>query len=208
MPQIVTNTYFINDLMIPQAQDTPSIGDGLPTAIDELNDACVVIEKDLLLNAFGLDIYNDIQTALADIDNADQKWKDLINGVEYDGKIWDGLKNPKTFIAYAVYYKYLNMESDYWTTFGTVKAESVNAINTTPFYKLTSAWNKFLEKYQKGNMICPDYYSGIGWQFTDYYGNHTDVNVSLYQYMRDKSEDYGWSADLFKVYESVNTFGI
>lgn len=208
MAQIVTNTYFINDLMIPQAQNIPSIGDGLPTTIDEVNDACSVIEKDVLLNAFGLTIYKELQTALADLPSADQKWKDLVNGVEYDGKVWEGLDNPKTLIAYAVYYNFLNLNSDYYATFGTVRAESANSTNVTPFYKLTSAWNTFLIKYQSGAAICPDIYRGVGWEFVDYYGSHDNVNVSLYEYMRDKAEDYGWTPELFKFYESVNTFGI
>jgi len=207
MPQIVTNTYFVNDLHIPHADNTQSIGVE-STPITQLNDCCAVVERDLLLNALGLTLYNELQTALVDIANADQKWKDLVNGVEYDGKIWEGLSNPKTFITYAVYYKFLNMESDYWTTFGTVKAEAANAINVTPFYKLTSAWNKFMQKYQSGSCPFPEYYSGLNWEFIDWYGRHDAVNVSLYEYLRDKADLYNWLPEYFKYYQSVNTFGI
>lgn len=210
MAQIVTNTFFINDLHVPNSQNNDDIG--LPsegnTTIENLNDCCAVVEKDLLLNAFGLTIYNSLQTALADLPSAEQKWKDLVNGVEYDGKIWEGLNNPKTFIAYAVYYNFLNMDSEYWSTFGTVKGNAVNAVNVSPFYKLTSAWNTFLKKYQQGNCSIPNYYSGVGWEFVDWYGKHDSVSVSLYEFMRDKADVYSWNPEYFRYYDNVNTFGI
>lgn len=210
MAQIVNNTFFINDLMVPNSQSNDDIG--LPsegnTTIDNLNDCCAVVEKELLLNALGINSYNDLQTAMIDLPNADQKWKDLVNGVEYDGKVWDGLNNPKTLIAYAVYYKFLNMESDYWATFGVVKAQAVNATNITPFYKLTSAWTTFLNKYQIGSCTVPNYYSGIGWEFIDWYGRQDSVNVSLYEFLRDHADDYSWTPEYFRYYESVNSFGI
>lgn len=208
MPKIVTNEYFINDLFIPSGQAVPSIGDGAPSDIDELNDCCVVVEKRLLQNALGLTIYNELQVALVDIANADQKWKDLVNGIEYDGRVWEGLKAPKTFIAYAVYYYFLNSNSEYYATFGVVKPEAANSVNVTPAYKLTSAWNTFLQKYQRGNCTIPRYYSGVGWELVDWYGNHDGINVSLFEFLRDKASDYGWAPEYFKYYESVNTFGI
>lgn len=210
MAQIVTNTFFINDLHVPNSQNNDDIG--LPsegnTTIENLNDCCAVTEKYLLLNAFGLDLYNSLQTALDDLPNADQKWKDLVNGVEYEGKIWEGLNNPKSLIAYAVYYNFLNMDSEYWSTFGTVKGNAINAVNVSPFYKLTSAWNTFLKKYQHGNCSTPNYYSGVGWEFVDWHGKHDSVNVSLYEFMRDNADVYSWTPEYFRYYETVNTFGI
>jgi len=210
MAQIVTNTFFINDLHVPNSQNNDDIG--LPsegnTTIDNLNDCCVVVEKDLLLNALGLTLYNSLQTALINLPSAEQKWKDLVNGVEYDGKIWEGLNNPKSLIAYAVYYNFLNMDSEYWSTFGTVKGNAVNAENVSPFYKLTSAWTTFLKKYQVGACSSPDYYSGVGWEYVDYYGMHNSVNVSLYEFLRDKADVYNWTPDKFRYYNHVNTFGL
>jgi hypothetical protein len=45
--------------------------------------------------------------------------------------------------------------------------------------------------------------------FIDWFGCNNDVNVSLYQYLNDKSADFP-NLDLgnFKIYESQNSFGI
>ena len=107
MPQIVNKSYFNkqNILYIPLASEAP-----LPSAVTSTpNDGtyidalCIEIEKTILVNALGLTTYNELQLALADIDNPlNASYKKLVNGDEYDGKIWIGLEHDLNLIAQAV----------------------------------------------------------------------------------------------------------
>lgn len=206
---IISNTYFVNDLFIPQAVAKPALGTS-PNNVAEVNDCINTVEREVLLNALGLTLYNELQDALPIVTLSDQKWKDLVNGVEYDGKVWDGLANSKSLLAYAVYFNFLDDNSSYWTTTGVVKAESENASNVTPFYKISKAYQTFIRKYQSG--FCIEPYRALidGWLYTDYYAEHKDVNVSLFEFLRDKASIYNWSEEKFKHYNptSKNTFGL
>lgn len=208
---ISKTTSFINDLFIPLAKATISgtVNTESPNNNVALQSMIDVVEKDILVNALGLTLYNELQTALLDLPNADQKWKDLVNGVEYDGKIWEGLDNPKSLLLYAVYYFFLSDNSaGFYTAVGISKPNSENSQLVTPAYKLATAWQTFLLKYQKGLKLCPDITYKNGVEFVDWFGNDNDVNQSLYQYLTDKAIDFGWDASKFRVYENVNTFGI
>jgi len=204
MPSIINNTYFVNDLEIPKAIAQPSIGLNTPTATQSITDCIAYTEKDVLLRALGFTLYNELQTALPIIDGSLQKWKDLVNGV---GK-WEGLNNSKSLLAYATYYNYLLRQSDYWATTGVVKAESANATNVTPAYKLAYANQVFINKYQGENCKHPYFANGIGWEYKDWYGTENEEQLNLYTYLRDNSELYGWEASKFRFFETVNTFGL
>ena len=210
MPNIINKRYFKNDLFIPNALEQPAIGSNTPNKVADINDAITVIERDILLSALGLDIYNELQAELPITETSPQKWIDLVNGVEYDGKAWEGLGSPKSLIAYAVYYNYLSGNSEFWSTLGVVKPESENSININPSYKIASAYQKYLNKYQNGCMVKPfkGYYKGV-W-FEDYFGDDSkDVNVSLYQYLKDNANTYGWDTTIFKVdIQNINSFGL
>ena len=88
MPQIVSKSYFNkqNILYIPLASEAP-----LPSAVTStpndgtyINNLCIEIEKTILVNALGLTTYNELQLALADIDNPlYASYKKLVNGDEY-----------------------------------------------------------------------------------------------------------------------------
>lgn len=208
---ISQTTSFINDLFIPLAKATISgtANTESPNNSIALQSMIDVVEKDILVNALGLTLYNELLVALADLPNADQKWKDLVNGVEYDGKIWEGLDNPKSLLLYAIYYFFLSDNSNgFYTAVGVSKPNSENSQLFTPTYKLATAWQTFINKYQNGLKLCPDITYKNGVEFIDWFGNYDGVYQSLYQYLTDKAADFGWNASKFKVYENVNTFGI
>jgi hypothetical protein len=63
------------------------------------------VGRDILLNAFGLSLYNEIK-ALTDTsielpENA--KYKKLIKGDEYNDKVWLGLSHSDSLIANYIY---------------------------------------------------------------------------------------------------------
>ena len=207
---ITQPSFYVNDLEIPQAISQPSIGSNTPTASDKLKDCITYVERSVLLNALGLANYNLLQTALADLPASAQKWKDLVDGKEYDGKKWIGLKDPKSLLCYAVYYHFLDENSAFWSTMGIIKPESENSNNVTPAFKLATAYQKFIRKYQGGCVIEPERYEGIGFEYADYYGSSEEVEVSLYQYLRDQGDDFDFKVNpKFRVYSStLNSFGL
>lgn len=216
MPNIINKSFFINDLYIPLSQGSISglpANTATPTNDVSLDDCISEVEKDLLIGALGLDLYNELQIALADIDNADARWQNLVKGLEYsiDGKTykWEGLNSPKSLIAYAIYYYFLERSNTFLTGIGVQQPNAENATNLNPNYKMSKAWQTFLIKYQKGYLVCPNievYNKGI---FIDWLGSNNEIIRSLYQFLNDKIEDYPeWENHNFYIYIEVNSFGL
>jgi len=212
MPQIVTVTYFqnANDLNLPLSKDVLVANTAItsPSAQTALTNLCVKIERSLLLNALGLTTYNTLQLALADIDNPlYASYKKLVQGDEYDGKIWEGLDNDYSLIAYRIYEQYLTEESERLTGVGNTQGKPEKATLVSPKYKIASANQNFIQKYQSGYLQFPIIYNDG--EFIDWFGNQEGVNVSLYRYLVDKASDFpDFSLDAFKCYETKNSFGI
>lgn len=198
------------ELYIPLsvAQPTTVTTVASPNSQSTLEDMITLVEKDILVNALGLTIYNELQTALNDLLAADQKWRDLVEGVEYDGKIWEGLNTNYSLLAFAIYYMFVNQNTQFLTAVGVGQPNAQNSTIVTPFYKLTNAWNKFTSKYQDGATESPNItYSG-GVYFEDWFSQSESVYVSLYRFLVDKKDDYGWDLSNFTYYDKINSFGL
>ena len=210
MPQIVNKSYFNkqNILYIPLASEAP-----LPSAVTSTpNDGtyidalCVEIEKTILANALGLTTYNELQLALADIDNPlNASYKKLVNGDEYDGKIWVGLKYDLSLIANAVWIEYVMQKNTDLSAVGNSQVNLEKGTLVTPMYKIANASASFIKQYQ-GNILDEPIVIG---KFIDWQGCDDSVEVSLYRYLSDKKTDFP-NVDLnkFKFYEQLNSFGI
>lgn len=212
MPQIVNKTYFqkSNELYIPLSVTAPvsNASAQSPSNVSYLDNLCVKVEKSILLNALGLTSYNELQTALADIDNPlNAKWKSLVEGDEYEGKVWEGFKNDYSLIAYRIYEEFVTDTNDRLSAIGTTQVNPQSASLVTPMYKIANANCNFLTKYQDGYLVYPIVYNDG--EFIDWFGNQETVEVSLYRYLNDKKANFT-SIDLtkFRVYESKNSFGI
>jgi len=123
--------------------------------------------------------------------DADQKWKDLVNGVEYDGKVWKGLnyQSGSFKISLLAYYTYWFWVNDSYTSNFQIQAK--NADNINPTATMVDIWNKFLEMYQGTNNYClpsVSYYRCA--TFVDYYGNNNSNYVSLLQFLKDNPTNY------------------
>ena len=210
MPQIVSKSYFNkqNILYIPLASEAP-----LPSAVTSTpNDGtyidalCIEIEKTILVNALGLTTYNELQLALADIDNPlNASYKKLVNGDEYDGKIWVGLKYDLSLIANAVWIEYVMQKNTNLSAVGNSQVNLEKGTLVTPMYKIANASASFIKQYQ-GKILDEPIVSG---NFIDWQGYNDSVEVSLYRYLSDKKTDFP-NVDLnkFKFYEQINSFGI
>ena len=210
MPQIVNKSYFNkqNILYIPLASEAP-----LPSAVTSTpNDGtyidalCIEIEKTILVNALGLTTYNELQLALADIDNPlYASYKKMVNGDEYDGKIWVGLKYDLSLIANAVWIEYVMQKNTNLSAVGNSQVNLEKGTLVTPMYKIANASASFIKQYQGEYLDDPIV---IG-NFIDWQGCLDGVEVSLYRYLSDKKTDFP-NVDLnkFKFYEQINSFGI
>ena len=185
MPQIVTVSYFqnANELNIPlgiaQAVANPALA--TPNSSGALTGLCVKVEKQILLNALGLTTYNTLQLALADINNPlYASYKKLVQGENYDGKVWEGLSNNYSLIAYRIFEEYITQTNEHLTGVGNTQGKPEKANLASPKYKIANANQTFIEKYQGGYLIEPIVYNDG--EFIDWFGNQDGVEVSLFQY--------------------------
>jgi hypothetical protein len=212
MPQIVTVSYFqnANELNIPlgvaQAVANPTLA--TPNSANALTELCVKVEKSILLNALGLTTYNTLQLALADINNPlYASYKKLVQGENYDGKVWEGLSNNYSLIAYRIFEEYITQTNEHLTGVGNTQGKPEKATLVSPKYKIANANQQFIEKYQGGYLIEPIVYNDG--EFIDWFGCKNNVEVSLYQYLLDKKANFvGFDIEKFKTYETKNSFGI
>ena len=202
MPTIVTTDYFKSgELFIPNSFAVPDIQDGAVSAQDELQSFIDKYEKLLLVGVLGIEQYN---LLIANQEQISGKWFDLINGKEYENKVWAGLR---PLIASFVYCKYLENDKSYYTTVGIERSKAKNSVSVNPTLKLTEVWNSFVEMYQ-GAFDCdwrylqPIFYFE-GWDLGNY---RNSTYASLIDYLREFPDDY--STDYFVGYEVKNRFGL
>jgi hypothetical protein len=92
--QIVDISFF-SDLLTYSFECKRSNGSVTPNNTKELSDLCVKLEREILLNALGS---SEALTEVT-INEPAKKFKKLIQGDEYDDKIWLGLDNTDSLIA-------------------------------------------------------------------------------------------------------------
>lgn len=201
--QIVDKSYFNNQnyIHIPLAVVDPSAAPNNATELDYL---CIKLEREILLNALGFSLYNEIN-AITDIDLPENaKFKKLIQGDEYDGKIWLGLDNDNSLIANYIYQEFVTQTDIRISATGAKKVNAENATNQTPKYLIAGAHQNFIKQYQ-GEYLTTPY---IEDNFIDWYGCN-NLEKSLYGYLMDKQADFtNWKPENFKIYETKNSFGI
>lgn len=214
MPITDTTYYQRGKKFIPNLQ---SLTTGVPNNASKFEYIRDNIERELLIKALNITLYNELNTALDDLPNADVKWINLVEGTEYvkDGVTYrfDGLRgfNKDSMVAYYVFCKYLENDESYYSTTGTVKSKALNSEMFNPTRKYLDAWNIFLMKYQDEYTVdnysyfvddCTGLVVGI-----DYYHNQEKkLLVTLETYLKDHETDFeGYN---FTRYSGVNSFGI
>jgi len=217
MANVIDSSYFKQgDLYIPNNTDTNAgvVGESNQTDLDFY---IVEYEGQLLINALGIELYEQLVSALSDLDGSNQKWKDLVNGKTYEDpngvkKRWQGLRgeNKQSLVACYVYTQYLRNYDETFATTGIVKNDSKNATNYDATPKYIKAYNKFLKQYQSQLSYAPNFYvNKFGNEGTDWYSSE-EATVCLYQFLTDSNEldDTSFPNFVFKFYEEQNSFGI
>jgi len=220
---LIDNTYFGKlEGFIPNNKDVNAVPEGSPSVQSEIDAFIEKYERQLMINALGVPLYNELQLALADLPSADQKWQDLVEGKDYilDSITyrWDGLRgfDKQSLVAFYIYCNFLRSDEFTYTTTGMVRNTSDNALNAQFRNKYVIAWSKFIEQYQgklyycarnvyRGIKTLTQAQSGVVYNYID-----SEVQSSLFQYLNDANElDPTAFPDFqFKVYTPVNRFGI
>ena len=162
----------------------------------------------LLQMALGSVLFTDLDSQVTNgvLDNdADQKWKELVNGKEYDGKVWKGLNYDEgsfkvSLLAYFTYWNWLNDSLSSNLQVQVKNAENVNDTNS-----LVNVWNTFIQMYQGGVYdFGKKVYIINGTTFVDWYNGNNSNYVNLLQFLQDNPTDYP-SPQLYNFGNSSNS---
>jgi hypothetical protein len=155
----------------------------------------------LLQNCLGSVLFSQLDAQVTDgvlNTDADQKWKDLVNGITYDSKVWKGLNYQEgsfkvSLLAYFTFWYWINDNVTTLGSGGEVQIQTKNASNVNPTSYQVQIWNRFLEMYQglPYNYCYPSVSHLNGATFVDYYNGGINSNyVSLLQFLQDNPSNY------------------
>ena len=187
----------------------------VPNVGSELNALIVEIERSFMISLLGIEGATELQVALLDLNNADQKWKDLIEGVNYtiDTIVYrfDGLRgaNKESLLAYFIFCEYMERDQSTYSTTGVNRTLPANAVPFEPNPTYLKCWYKFLNAYQnKTSSNEPIVFERNGIVGIDYYGNRERKGglVTLETFLNDHSDDY--PGFYLERYETKNSWGL
>jgi hypothetical protein len=201
----ITASYFVGEINIPT----------LPTSDTSLTQAITQYEKEILISLLGYKLYSLLQADLVLGVPQTQKYKDLVDGVEFTQEFqgeditlkWGGLANTElvSLIAYYVFFKYV--ERDVTRMYGSgvsMATEGQGWVRTSAVNKLCATWERMRELYGK---IPPEYrpiytrpVSGVNLPCV------FNIDPSAYNFLYANIDDYpDW---IFTPLWSINGFGI
>lgn len=221
---IVDNTYFKNEIYIPNA--TPSVAGSVAGVGSNVIDFINKYEAECLRLCLGplyIELLDNIDENGPSLikQSSDIKWDELVNGKEYicpttgDIRIWRGIRfkdsgsdHFRSFISYYIYFFHERSNYETRSMTGTQVENPANARSVVPTNKLVNSWNNFVELVQGSNYPPVIYGKGelLG---VDYYNSNKDWLVSLYQFIRDSNFDSEtYKNFLPKRWNSINVFGV
>ena len=210
---IINAQYFqTKELYIPNSVAQPSIGSVSPSAATQLNEEIESIEQSLLLDILG---YEQLQELNAQFEtNGDwkvgalQKWKDLVDGKDD----WKGLRytigtKKVSLIAYYVFFYYLGMDFQTYSTTGMQIPQAENSMMNAPGIKQVSVWNKFILMYV-GRGMNDNGDISYNWNGTFISFGNTNIGneVTLYEYLNTNNSVY--DITYFRNKTPLNYFGL
>lgn len=210
---IIDETYFIKELRIPNTSEIDVSGSDAPFVmwIDQYARLCL---QDALGSDLFIDFDSDVTAGVLDA-GAEQRWKNLVNGVDYtyQGKdySWKGLIFTEgTFkgsvLAYFVYCHWLEYQLSQQTGLGESRGEAVNSMSANSTHRYVTTWNTFVKMYQGRTTATSTLTYVKGVPFYDYFGDNPTGYVSLIDFLKHNETDYPDAA--LKEYNYQNTFGL
>lgn len=210
---IINAQYFqTKELYIPNSVAQPSIGSVIPNAATQLEQEIESIEQSLLLDILGYEQLQELNAQFQEdgdwVEDPIQKWVDLVDGKDD----WRGLRytigtKKVSLIAYYVFFYYLGMDFQTYSTTGMQIPKAENSIMNDPTVKQVSVWNKFVRMYVGTGMYDNgDVTNNWNGQFISFGDTKSGNEVSLYKYLRDNRDIYDIS--YFTNKTPLNYFGI
>lgn len=200
---IITPQHFEKgSLKMPNVTPDPNGSD----YIDDLQSVIDEKEREILIDGLGFELYTTLSNEYADLDNASQEIKDLVNGKSYT---LDGMKvryeGLTPLLSNYIYYHFLNDKTDVFSTMGIERPDAINSMSVSSLQRGAKAYIKFLEAYQGGDAEPKIFHTRNGWGI-DYYGSRSSIR-SLYDFLNDNRADYP-TAKNFIIHEPMNSFNI
>ena len=185
---LISEDNFTRELSIPNLQSSQSGNAEL------LNLYADEKPRLLLQKCLGSSLFEEFDSQVTDgvlNEDADLKWQNLVNGCEYNGKIWKGLIYQEgsfnvSVLAYFTFWHWLNdLYSNNYQT------QVKNAENINPTSTQVNVWNRFLKLYQGSLFVNNPIVRNInGVCFRDYFYMKESKYVSLLQFLQENYEDY------------------
>lgn len=208
--RLIDSTYFTknNEVNLPLADELPTsyVGSNNTQDSDAIDNLCERVEEEILINALGLEVYEEIANANT-ITVLPEHLQWLINGKKYDGKWFKGLADDLSCIVYAIYFQYINQTTQVPSALGVIQNNPENATQTIPNYFISNANQMFLKLYQGVRCdveVSVGTYRGV--TYRDYY-NASNYIVSLREFINDHKE-YFDNTKFIEYKNSYNSFGL
>jgi hypothetical protein len=210
---IINAQYFqTKELYIPNSVAQPSIGSVSPSAVTQLNEEIESIEQSLLLDILGYEQLQELNAQFEPngdwIANPVQKWVDLVDGKDD----WKGLRytigtKKISLIAYYVFFYYLGMDFQTYSTTGMQIPMAENSQTNNPSVKQVSVWNKFIRMYVgRGMYDNGDVSSNWNGDFISFGDTMIGNEVTLYRYLTNNRNIY--DVTFFTNKTPLNYFGL
>lgn len=198
MPFIVSKSAFENELYVAGKEDAFS-----STCI-RLCDMIERYEPEYLSKVLGYGFYKEVLAALGDGSNVEQKYKDLVDGVDYtvSGVLyqWRGLRH---YTASYIYYWYMRMNFTDTTLVGEVSQKGENSIGVSVSDKMVKAYND--SSWGRGEFWYNWwFYCCRGVNYQDYAGQR-----KLYHYLTNNTESFpDFKSVQMNYVEPINVFNL
>lgn len=228
---ITTRSHFTGLINIAASQDATAPNTEITGNATKLDDFMEAYERDCLIKSFGYSLYKEFWDTLEIKSpktyhtvktDADDKWKKLYSGHEYDldgRKVkWDGLNYTlsstpdaepnRSLLADYIYCFFMSDDVVTHTTTGMKTAAAKNSNNASSSPSIIRAWRSFYKKTvgaaNTSTIISSDYGVGI-----DYRGSGNTLR-SLFQYIEDMNiltpgHFANWEPELLN---NKNQFGV
>lgn len=192
---LIDETFFIRENSIPNLDELNGSNAELIQFIDE--------KVPLLLQMIlGYENFSSLDSQIQNgvlIEAADQKWKDLVEGKEYQkcGKTvkWNGLifelgTFKSSLLSDYVFYEWLKYNVSQVTGIGEAINTAKNGMNVNSNQRLVDAWNRFYLRTVGNCLNKPQKYWHNGVLVVDYFGNNETGLISLFTFLKDNESDY------------------
>jgi hypothetical protein len=210
---IINAQYFqTKELYIPNSVAQPSIGSVSPSASAQLNEEIESIEQSLLLDILGYEQLQELNAQFQEngewVEDPMQKWVDLVEGKDD----WKGLRytigtKKISLIAYYVFFYYLGMDFQTYSTTGMQIPKAENSKTNEPSVKQITIWNKFVRMYVGNGMYDNgDVSSNWNGQYISFGDTRTGNEVTLYKYLSLNRDIY--DITFFTNKTPLNYFGL